>query len=281
VNGDTITGVVKTSAGTVATATVSGSPYPIVPSAARGTFVPGNYTVTYVNGTLTVTPALLTIKANDIVKNQGETITVPETGFSAEGLVNGDLVSTVLPTTDGQVATAAPGTSYPIVLGQAEGSQFVASNYSIAYVDGALSVIALPVIDPSVVPPVNPPVNPPAEPSVEPSVDLSRDPSASPFTGPTLSPNDDSSGLTRMPPLLNKPNELSSLIPETTVKPLVNPVVKPTVNPVPETVVLPIAPSVPNLQPRTPVPPVGPIVKEESPLPNRPVMVRPRKQDRN
>jgi filamentous hemagglutinin family protein len=265
VNGDTITGVVKTSAGTVATAGVINGPYPIVPSAASGTFVPGNYTVTYVNGMLTVTPAPLTITANDIVKNYGESISVPVTGFSTEGLVNGDLVSTVLPSSTGQLATALQGASYPIMLDQAEGSKFVALNYSIDYVDGTLSVIALPVI----VPPVTPPVIPPIIPSVDPSLD----PSAIPYTGQILPPTDDNSGLTRIPPLLAIPNELSSLTPETSVKLLVNPE--------PEVVVLPKPTSVPILQSSTPLTPVSPVVKDERPLPLRPVIVRPRKQDRN
>jgi hypothetical protein len=59
VNGDAVSGVTLTSAGATATAPVAGSPYAIVPSAAVGTGV-GNYTITYVNGTLTVNPAATT-----------------------------------------------------------------------------------------------------------------------------------------------------------------------------------------------------------------------------
>jgi hypothetical protein len=51
VNGNTITGVTETSTGSSASATVG--TYPIVPSAAVGSGL-GNYTITYVNGTLTV-----------------------------------------------------------------------------------------------------------------------------------------------------------------------------------------------------------------------------------
>ena len=57
-NGDTITGVTETSTGATATATVG--TYEIVPSAATGTGL-GNYTIRYVNGTLTVNPATPTI----------------------------------------------------------------------------------------------------------------------------------------------------------------------------------------------------------------------------
>jgi hypothetical protein len=56
VNGDTVTNVTLTSSGAAATATVAGSPYAIVPGAALGTGLT-NYTITYVNGTLTVTPS--------------------------------------------------------------------------------------------------------------------------------------------------------------------------------------------------------------------------------
>ncbi len=57
-NGDSITGVTETSTGAPASATVG--TYPIVPSAATGTGL-GNYTIGYVNGRLTVTPATPTI----------------------------------------------------------------------------------------------------------------------------------------------------------------------------------------------------------------------------
>ncbi|HEY6969273.1 MAG TPA: MBG domain-containing protein, partial [Candidatus Angelobacter sp.] len=53
VNGDTVTSVTLTSAGAPATATPQPLGYPIVPSAAVGTGL-GNYTIVYVNGTLSV-----------------------------------------------------------------------------------------------------------------------------------------------------------------------------------------------------------------------------------
>ena len=54
-NGDSVTSVTLTSAGTAAAATVAGSPYNIVPSAAIGSGL-SNYTVTYDSGTLSVNP---------------------------------------------------------------------------------------------------------------------------------------------------------------------------------------------------------------------------------
>ena len=55
-NGDSVTSVALTSAGATNTATVAGSTYAIVPSAATGSGL-NNYIITYNNGTLTVNPA--------------------------------------------------------------------------------------------------------------------------------------------------------------------------------------------------------------------------------
>ena len=58
VNGETVGSVTLASVGQVATAGVVGSPYAVVPSnATGGTFTPSNYSISYVNGVLTVTPA--------------------------------------------------------------------------------------------------------------------------------------------------------------------------------------------------------------------------------
>src|SRR5204862_173423 len=62
VNSDTVTSITLTSRGAAASATVAGSPYTIVPSAAVGTGL-GNYNISYVNGSLTVSTATLTITA--------------------------------------------------------------------------------------------------------------------------------------------------------------------------------------------------------------------------
>src|SRR5208282_2751107 len=53
VNSDTVTGLTLSSAGAAGTATVAGGPYAITGSAASGTGL-GNYTISYVNGALTV-----------------------------------------------------------------------------------------------------------------------------------------------------------------------------------------------------------------------------------
>ncbi len=159
VNSDTVTSVVETSTGSVATAPVVGSPYPIVitPGSATGSFTPTNYVITYVNGKLTVTPVPLTITAKDVTKNFGETPIL--SGFSTTPLVNGETVGSVTETSPGQPASAPAGTTYPITPTNATGGTFTPSNYTIGYVNGVLTVLPLPVVvPPVVVPPVMPPV---------------------------------------------------------------------------------------------------------------------------
>jgi hypothetical protein len=138
INGNTVTSVTLTSAGAAATAAVAGSPYPIVPSAAVGTGLT-NYTITYVNGTLTVNPKALTITANSTGKIYGQTVTFLGTEFIATGLVNGNTVTSVTLISAGAAATAlVAGSPYPIVPSAAVGTGL--TNYTIAYVNGTLTV---------------------------------------------------------------------------------------------------------------------------------------------
>ena len=136
VNGDAVTSVTLTSAGAAATATVAGSPYPIVPSQALGSGL-GNYTIGYVNGTLNVVPAALTITANNGNKVYGSLMTYTGTEFTSAGLVNGNTITGVSLTSTGDPATATIGT-YPIVASGATGTGL--SNYTINYVNGTLTV---------------------------------------------------------------------------------------------------------------------------------------------
>ena len=90
VNGDTVTSVTLTSTGTAADATVDGSPYAIVPSAAVGTGL-SNYNITYVNGSLTVNKASigLSMSSSADTSTQGRlvTFTATVTGTGATGTV--------------------------------------------------------------------------------------------------------------------------------------------------------------------------------------------------
>jgi len=140
VNGDTITSVTLTSSGTAASAAVAGSPYAIVPSAAAGTGL-ANYTITYTNGTLTVSPKALTVTASNRTKTYGDAVTFAGTEFAAPGLVTGDSITSVSLTSLGAAATATvAGSTYAIVPSAAAGTGL--GNYTITYANGTLTVTA-------------------------------------------------------------------------------------------------------------------------------------------
>ena len=208
VNGETVGSVTETSLGQPATASVAGSPYDIVPSSATGgTFTPTNYTIGYVNGVLTVTPAPLTVTANDVTKTFGETPAL--SGFTTTPLVNGETVGSVTETSPGQPATAPAGTTYPITPGDATGGTFTPSNYTIGYVNGVLAVIALPVVVPPATPPV---VVPPVETTPIETTPIDTPP-ALPYEGPIVKPQ--VSVPTWMPVVVppGTPPQLSTLAP--------------------------------------------------------------------
>ncbi len=143
VNTDTVTSVTLSSPGTVATATVAGSPYPITPSSAIGSGL-ANYVIFYGPGQLTVTPAPLAITANDRTKTYGQTVVFAGTEFSTSGLLNADTVTSVSLASSGAVATATvAGSPYPITPSAAVGSGL--SNYAITYLDGEMGVTAAPL----------------------------------------------------------------------------------------------------------------------------------------
>ena len=138
INSDTLTSVTLTSDGAPATATVSGSPYAIVASAAVGTGL-DNYDIAYVDGSFTVDPKDLTITAADQSKTYGDAFTFLGTEFTSDGLVNSDTVTSVTLTSDGAPATATVSASpYAIVASAAVGTGL--DNYDITYNDGSFTV---------------------------------------------------------------------------------------------------------------------------------------------
>jgi hypothetical protein len=155
-NGDTIASVTLTSAG--ATPAAGAAAYPIVPSTASGPRA-GNYAITYNNGTLTVNKAPLTITATNESKYFGHAMVFAGTEFTNSGLQNGQTVGSVTLTSSGAVSTATvAGSPYPIVPTLATGGTFALTNYSITYVNGSLTVLAvgaLPAIS-SVLPGASP-----------------------------------------------------------------------------------------------------------------------------
>ncbi|MDE1996613.1 MAG: hypothetical protein KGI75_29210, partial [Rhizobiaceae bacterium] len=92
--------------------------------------------------TMSVTPAALTITANDQSKTYGDSVTFDGTEFSADGLKNHETIGTVSLASSGAAATVGVngGAAYDITASGASGGTFDAGNYDISYVDGDLTV---------------------------------------------------------------------------------------------------------------------------------------------
>ncbi|PYJ97189.1 MAG: hypothetical protein DME23_16805 [Verrucomicrobia bacterium] len=132
VNGDTAAGLdTPVTLGSPATAASPVGSYAITASGAAD----ANYAITHANGTLTVTRAGLTIRADDKSRPAGQSnppLTATYTGF-----VNGDTAASldspvVLSTT---ANASSPAGSYPITASGAADA-----NYTITFVNGTLSV---------------------------------------------------------------------------------------------------------------------------------------------
>lgn len=134
VNNDTVAVLTGTLATTATSASNVGS-YPIT----QGSLSPnGNYTITtFNNGTLSITPAPLTIRVNDATRPLNTPN--PTFTFTVLGLVNGDLPSVVTSVPLGTTAVLnSPVGSYPIT---STGTPTVSPNYTIvSIVPGSLSI---------------------------------------------------------------------------------------------------------------------------------------------
>jgi hypothetical protein len=135
VNGDNASSL--TTQPVINTTATAGSPagnYPITPSGA----VDPNYTFTYVDGTLTVQKAILTITANNATSVYGSPL-VPNGSLTVtySGFINGDNSSslTVPPTVINTAFTGAPAGTYALIPSGA-----VDPNYTIVYVDGTYTI---------------------------------------------------------------------------------------------------------------------------------------------
>jgi MBG domain-containing protein len=102
----------------------------------------GNYNVApNITSNTTATTAPLTITANNQSKTYGQNLSLGTTAFTATGLVFGQTVGSVTLTSSGAAASATVGGSpYAIVPGAATGGTFTPSNYTLAYVNGLLTV---------------------------------------------------------------------------------------------------------------------------------------------
>ena len=150
VNSDTVSGVTLTSGGSAATATVSGSPYAIAASAASGTGL-GNYSITYVNGTLNVTPASLTVTVTNATKVYGQAN--PAFSDTLTGFVNAENASVVSGSAS-LTTTATAGSSVGSYTITAAQGGLSAPNYTFAFANGTLTItpVVAPTPPPSLVP---------------------------------------------------------------------------------------------------------------------------------
>jgi gliding motility-associated-like protein len=116
---------------TLATASSAVGSYSIVPSGAAAT----NYSIIYVNGSLNVTPAALTITANNQTKVYGAANPALTVAYS--GFITGDDATklTTLPIVNTSATAASPVGSYTLTPSGA-----VTSNYTITYATGSLTV---------------------------------------------------------------------------------------------------------------------------------------------
>lgn len=140
VNGDNASSL--TTAPTATTTATAASPsgiYPIVPKGG----VSANYNFNYVNGTLAVAQAVLTITANPASSVYGSPLVAPGTlTVSYSGFANGDGPSslTALPHVTNTAFAGAPAGSYTLTPSGA-----VSANYLIQYVNGAYTISPAPL----------------------------------------------------------------------------------------------------------------------------------------
>ena len=142
---DTITGyvngdgssVVSGSASLTTTAVAGSGVGGYTITAAAGSLSASNYSFSFVNGTLMVTPATLTVRTNDASKVYGAAN--PAFSDTITGYVNGD-TSAVLSGTAGLTTTATSGSGVGSYTITAAAGSLSAGNYSFSFVNGASTV---------------------------------------------------------------------------------------------------------------------------------------------
>jgi hypothetical protein len=110
----------------------------------QGTLNSTNYGFQFVNGMLTVNPAVLTLTAGSTNKTYGQTVLFKGTEFTSSDLVNGDTVTNVNLSSSGAGATASVANSpYAINASNATGAGL--TNHTIQYQPGTLIVNRAPL----------------------------------------------------------------------------------------------------------------------------------------
>jgi hypothetical protein len=128
-----------TSPANLITTALAGSPLGVYPITVSGAADP-NYAISYGNGALTVSQALLTITANNLSKTFGAvvpTLTATYSGF-VDGNTKANLATPLVLSTSASSSSNAG--NYPIIASGA-----TSSNYSILFVDGSLTVSPAPL----------------------------------------------------------------------------------------------------------------------------------------
>jgi hypothetical protein len=144
--GDSVSSVTLSSTGAAATATVSGSPYAIVPSAASGTGL-AKYAITYVDGSLTVGKQALTISgavARDKFYDTTTTATVDFAGASLSGVIGGDTVTIDSAACSASFASASIGADKPVTVTGVTLGGADAGNYAVSQPGGLSADIGPP-----------------------------------------------------------------------------------------------------------------------------------------
>jgi autotransporter-associated beta strand protein len=142
INSDSVGSVtLQYSGSSTVPATTSAATYAsgIVPSAAIGTGL-SNYTISYVNGNLTVNTKALSITANAQSTTYGTPYTTGSgsTAFTSSGLINSDSISSVTLATNQLVTTAAGASGITVTPSSAVGTGL--TNYNITYNTGAVTI---------------------------------------------------------------------------------------------------------------------------------------------
>lgn len=143
VNGDT-TSVLSGSPSLTTTATTSSGAGSYTIGAAQGSLSASNYQFSFVNGTLTVNKATLTVRANNASRIYGSAN--PAFTASYTGFVNGDTTGVLSgsPSLTTTATASSPVASYTITAAQ---GNLLAGNYQFSFVNGTLTVTkATPIV---------------------------------------------------------------------------------------------------------------------------------------
>ncbi|MFM7403096.1 MAG: MBG domain-containing protein [Erythrobacter sp.] len=129
-NGDSLSGALATAAN----ATTGVGSVAIT----QGTLGNPNYAITFVEGSLTITPRPITLTANNLSRVYGNANPALTFAVGGAGLVNGDQVT-------GALATAANATTGVGSVAITQGTLGAGANYDVSFVNGQLTITPRPI----------------------------------------------------------------------------------------------------------------------------------------